>query len=128
MVLALFGKLWALLGAAALLVWVAPLPANAAPAFMAGEALFAVNFMALVIASRRLLAGASSSPGGARSVVAGLVTIGKIVVLGGGAYLALVTFDLRVDFFVGGLCAALALLTLLLYLNGAKASGLGTIN
>ena len=115
-------KLWLMLGAAALLVWTIPLPPGAAQAFAVGEALFGLNVVGWVVVSRWWLASASGATGAAGQGIARvfLAMGGKILMVGGGVYLALVTYDLRVDFFVGGLCAGLGLLTIYLYLFQQK--------
>ena len=109
-------KLWLLLGAVALVLWVMPVSGKALVAFVSGEALFAINLVALMFASRRLLAASSPKMGSGGVLLFG----GKFVLLGVGAYVALVTYGLRVDFFVGGLCVGLGLFAALLYADGAK--------
>ena len=118
----LIHKLWLILTAAALLVWVLPLPRSTWPAFIAGELLFGVNLVVLVFAGQWLLAAAPGVRGESPRAtwVLFLALTVKIFLLGVGAYLALITLALRVDFFVGGLATALAVLALLLYLDGGE--------
>ena len=118
----MIASLWLMLGAAAVLLWAMPLPPGAAPAFAVGEALFGLNVVGWVVVSRWWLATASGAKGTAGNGVARVFMAmgGKIIMVGGGVYLALVTYDLRVDFFVGGLCAGLGLLTIYMYLSQEK--------
>jgi len=109
-------KLWLLLGAVALGLWAMPLSGKALVAFVSGEALFAINLVALMFASRKLLAAASPNIGSGGFLLFG----GKFILLGAGAYVALVTYGLRVDFFVGGLCVGLGLFSALIYADVAK--------
>ena len=109
-------KLSLLLSAVALVLWVTPLSGKALVAFVSGGALFVLNLVALMVASRRLLAAEGPKMGSGGFLLFG----GKFVLLGLGAYVALVTYGLRVDFFVGGLCAGLGLFSALLYADEAK--------
>ena len=120
--MSLINKLCLLMAAAVLLVWALPLARSGVVAFAAGELLFGLNLIGLIVASRWLLGMVSAAPGAARGANPSLfLAMGvKVLLLGGGAYLALVTFNLRADFFVAGLGCALGLLSWLLYLDGAK--------
>ena len=122
MKVSMIASLWLMLGALAILLWTMPLPPGAAPAFAVGEALFGLNVLGWVVVSRWWLATASGGAGTAGNGIARVFIAmgGKILMVSGGVYVALVTCDLRVDFFVGGLCAGLGLLTSHLYLSQEK--------
>ncbi len=84
-------------------------------AFGSGLALFGVNLLLIYYVGARLFASTVTPADGAPPKVSPLFLPAlfiKVMLLGGGAYLALVKFGLEVSFFIGGLVAGLVFFAL----------------